>query len=58
MVETFIAKKNVIISKMKYFSKSLAEQKEKSDSNDIVDIQVCCDAKIFKFVLDYCTELH
>ena len=46
---------------MKYFSKHLSgvkESNESGDANDIIDIQVCCDAVIFKFLLDYCTELN
>ena len=46
---------------MKYFSKHLSgvkESKESGDASDIIDIQVCCDAVIFKFLLDYCTELY
>ena len=46
---------------MKYFSKHLSgvkESNESGDANDIIDIQVCCDAVIFKFLLDYCIELN
>ena len=51
----------MIVSQIKYFSKHLSGVKQSSesgDANDIIDIQVCCDANIFKFLLDFCTELN
>ena len=69
VVKTFIQKKDLIVTQMKYFARHLGkaanERKSKErnatndeSSKDIIDIQVSCDAEIFKFLLDCCTELH
>ena len=54
MTETFVAKRKIILQQMKYFQQHI---KNDSDQNEIIDIQVQCDAKIFKFILDYCIEI-
>ena len=54
IVETFVAEKKIILEQMKYFQKHIRND---SGQNEIIDIQVQCDAQIFKFLLDYCTEL-
>lgn len=69
VIKTFIQKKDLIVSQMRYFARHLGKaanekkSKERSTANDesckdIIDIQVSCDAEIFKFLLDCCTELH
>ena len=46
---------------MRYFAKQLsgdAFKLHREEPSDIVDIQISCDAKIFSFLLDCCTEVH
>ena len=62
VVKTFIEKKDLIVGQMRSFAQHIgratSERKVDDTDKDIVDIQISCDAKIFQFLIDCCTELH
>ena len=57
-MQEFVEQKDLIVGQMRYFARHLGSADQRDQEADIVDIQVCCDANIFKFLIECCTELH